>query len=1289
MSEKIDFNSKIDLNKKGNTISAEEAVNAFMSGQGSLSQVKQDDDGTKHFFNVYGPVPDGLDHILNIFIDSDSLSAVFSAIVNNKLKKTEKKDDNKYDGSQITIDFTDKPIMWVFKDTKEKLFLDAYQRDEKKSFDFAGITNAWDKQDGTITITGEKIQEDNCLYYAAIFGSLANHLAALGLVDKLRELNKYSGAGILVSAKDEDNITARIVQGKERPDLPCEVFLMGTITCRPYLDEMLASARVSRMSMDEKVKAAKDGDAEAMEALAKAFLEGDGVLQDYKQSFHWWKELAETGNATAQFNTGLYYAKGCGVKRDFAKAAEWMQKAADNGDKDAANAVSAYKSAGENLQKAQLGDAAAQAELAKLYTQMGNSLEQLDVDNDYKEAFKWAKESADQGNVDGLYILALCYEHGRGTTFDYEKANKAYEEAAKKGHAPSQWNLACHYLRGFGDNDEEGLMLAYQAADQGYELAIKGIEESGNTVEKLKEFYEDKERIITLEATQYEGRADRCERIHPGDELTYKIVKDKYGRDALEMFYRGGTVGLVYRHSVGKIIALLKMNRAKLKVTVRTCIPKSKRGARARNADVTLNMILTEIKPETPEEKAARLEKEKVEKEKQKEKERKEYEARKKAEEEKRKAEEERRKKEETLRQEKEKQRKLEEERIRKAAEEAKAKAEAERLAFEKSREEARINQKQALDAEYEKIETQRLMAISDQEASYKDELKKLEEEISGKTAKINKLRSELAALGGMQFKRKKEIDLLIKDNEDSIAKLGTAKNTLEAKNESRKKEINASAERSKNEAIEDIRKRYPIPETPEEKEARKKEEELAEKKRLEEQEKLKKKEEEQRQKEQNRIAEENRRRAKRKKRIIGVCVVAALAAVLIYLFVVQPEIKYRNARADMENEKYDEATAQLIELKDYKESEEKIVEIEHILTYKEAEEALNKGDYDTAEKLFKNLGDFSDSSSRVEDAVEARNADLYKQAEKRLAENDLDGAQDIFEKLGGYSDSSTRVEGIIEIRNNNQYKQAELKLEDNDLDGAQEIFEKLGGYSDSEQRVKEIIEKRNQNTYKEAEEALEKKDYDKAEQLFIELGDYSDASNRVQDVVDARNQDTYEQAILQFDSENYEEAQALFASLGDYLDAKEKADESQQRLNEQLYARAEEQFYSGNYKEAKENYEKIGDYLDAGDKAAQASAALKEQEELAELREAWDGAIFFPSRQGGFFTFEFEWGEGASTPAAYFTDGAGRHGLTVQEISKSKSVLYDSRGVTHTLTRKSSGDYNWRWESTSGISFY
>lgn len=44
--------------------------------------------------------------------------------------------------------------------------------------------------------------------------------------------------GVIVKVSESESISAKIVKGQERPDLPCKVFLLGEQMCRPYVDEM-------------------------------------------------------------------------------------------------------------------------------------------------------------------------------------------------------------------------------------------------------------------------------------------------------------------------------------------------------------------------------------------------------------------------------------------------------------------------------------------------------------------------------------------------------------------------------------------------------------------------------------------------------------------------------------------------------------------------------------------------------------------------------------------------------------------------------------------------------------------------------------------------------------------------------------------------------------------------------------------------------------------------------------------------------------------------------------------
>lgn len=430
-------------------------------------------------------------------------------------------------------------------------------------------------------------------------------------------------AGIMLTV-DSDELTHKLVRGKERPEMMCFNMLDSDIRmARPYQNEIAERYAKESLPLEDKIAAAESGDTVCMEFLAQAYLNGnDDVEQDFEKAAYWWEKLADTGNAIGQFNFGLLYAKGCGVKRDFAKAAEWMNKAAANGDADAPGVAKLYAETAEILKKAEAGDVSAQAAISKIYTQISGSLEQFGPERDYAESFKWAKKAAGNGSLDGMYYLGLCYEHARGTDYDPAKAAMIYQKAAELGHAPSQWNLAVCYFNGQGceRNETKGLYWAYESADKGHDFAIQGLERMGKTLPQIIEYLSDNETEIKLDGTQYEGRADRCERIISGMELTYKIINDKNGDDAIECFYNGGTVGLISKWVADDLIALLKMDRITLTIKVKSCIPKSKRGARARNAEVHLKLIIKEkaskkaaksAPKSAPEKPAAEAEKEK------------------------------------------------------------------------------------------------------------------------------------------------------------------------------------------------------------------------------------------------------------------------------------------------------------------------------------------------------------------------------------------------------------------------------------------------------------------------------------------------------------------------------------------------------------------------------------------------------------------------------------------------------------------------------------------------------
>ena len=611
---------KITNQESGKEIEVSEAeFMKMLSKNGGIQQVVTDRDGNKRISDIWGNmsgIQNGLDRSVNVFCTMADLIPFISYCLESAGENWSEQHEEPTEpeaGYIMTVDLTDNPVTIVITRTLEQVEFVEYIRDERKTLSDSNKMNykKWPLNNGCFNMTGIDqtiLRTDQPLFFMLAVTGLRKFLKQKGLLEKLQHMdNKCSG---IVISRFDNEINAKIVFGLSRPELPCNTFFSGVQMCRPYPDEPMIEMIIQSMSQEEKEAAAESGDTVAMEALAMAYLDGNGVDQDFERSSYWWGKLADTGYSIAQFNMGTYAAKGCGVPRDFDKASEWMQKAADSGDKDGARASKEYKRIAETLRKAEAGDAQAQAEMSKNYTSLAGSVEQFGPEKDYAEAYYWAKKAAEQENAEGIYCLALCYEYGRGTVKSGKKAVEIYERAAIMGHAPSQWNLGVHYLNGqdVEHNEIIGLWWAYQAADQGYDLAVTGLQNNGKSIDSLKAICAAGD--LPLENTRSDGRADHCENLCRGSELSYKIVKDRSGNEVIELFYMGSTVGLLARRITSSLIALLKLNRIDIKVTVTNCIPKSQRGSYAKAAEVTLQITIVEKKPETLEERKERLAKE-------------------------------------------------------------------------------------------------------------------------------------------------------------------------------------------------------------------------------------------------------------------------------------------------------------------------------------------------------------------------------------------------------------------------------------------------------------------------------------------------------------------------------------------------------------------------------------------------------------------------------------------------------------------------------------------------------
>lgn len=164
---------------------------------------------------------------------------------------------------------------------------------------------------------------------------------------------------------------------------------------------------------------AESGDSAAQYLLGVMYLNGEGVVKDYKQAYIWLKKSAEQGRGAAQYNLGIMYKRGNGVTQDNNTASKWFRKAADQ------------------------GISAAQFQLAHMF-EIGNGIPQS-----YEEAIYWYTKAAEQGHLDAQFNLATLYKKNHPLQ-NLEKSVLFYKLAAAQGDWKAQSNLGVMYAQGLG-----------------------------------------------------------------------------------------------------------------------------------------------------------------------------------------------------------------------------------------------------------------------------------------------------------------------------------------------------------------------------------------------------------------------------------------------------------------------------------------------------------------------------------------------------------------------------------------------------------------------------------------------------------------------------------------------------------------------------------------------------------------------------------------------------------------------------------------------------------------------
>jgi TPR repeat protein len=111
-----------------------------------------------------------------------------------------------------------------------------------------------------------------------------------------------------------------------------------TTSCEDYRADKAYIHRDYSRAVEELRDLAERGEARAQYDLGLLYDKGQGVPQNDKEAFHWYHRAAEQDDARAQYNLGLMYANGQGVQQNYLEAYYWINRSAAQGNKHALEA---------------------------------------------------------------------------------------------------------------------------------------------------------------------------------------------------------------------------------------------------------------------------------------------------------------------------------------------------------------------------------------------------------------------------------------------------------------------------------------------------------------------------------------------------------------------------------------------------------------------------------------------------------------------------------------------------------------------------------------------------------------------------------------------------------------------------------------------------------------------------------------------------------------------------------------------------------------------------------------
>ncbi|HZQ66925.1 MAG TPA: tetratricopeptide repeat protein [Terriglobales bacterium] len=247
----------------------------------------------------------------------------------------------------------------------------------------------------------------------------------------------------------------------EADDLPAQVAL-----ARAYLDGN-GITQSDALALKWLRRAAAENYSDAENELGILYSSGRGVEKNKEEAFKWYKKAAKHGSPSGMFNLGVCYYNGDGVNIDDALAFAWFTLAKEHG---SAPAVDAVARSNKELRPRTLIEGL--RDIGEFY-ERGESLPR-----NVPEAVKWYSNAAEHGDTESQVRLAAIYM-GTGIAADYTQARHWCEVGAKGGDSRAQYCLGTLYQRGLAVQQDPKRALRYyqQASNSGNTFAMRALAE--------------------------------------------------------------------------------------------------------------------------------------------------------------------------------------------------------------------------------------------------------------------------------------------------------------------------------------------------------------------------------------------------------------------------------------------------------------------------------------------------------------------------------------------------------------------------------------------------------------------------------------------------------------------------------------------------------------------------------------------------------------------------------------------------------------------------------------------